>query len=256
MLRNAVVRPPGATFAQGLTTGTSGAPNLEKALEQHGRYCDALRSAGLTVTTLEADARHPDSTFVEDTAVLTDRVVILTRPGAESRRGEVSSIREALSGFYASFQSITPPGTVDGGDICAADRHVFIGVSRRTNQEGARQLAGFLAQEGFTSSYVDIRGLGAILHLKSGVAYLGDNRLILIEALADRDVFGGYDVVRIDASETYAANCVRVNDCVLIAEGYPEILKAVRRLGARVIPLEMSEFRKMDGGLSCLSLRF
>ena len=200
--------------------------------------------------------RFPDGTFVEDAAVLTPGSAILARPGAGSRQGEVAGIREALGRFYGSIRAIEAPGTVDGGDICDAEGHFFIGISERTNEAGARQLAGFLEKEGYTSSFVDIRNTGGILHLKSGIAHLGDRCLVLIDALAGREEFRGYDSVRVEASEEYAANCVRVNDRVLIAAGVPVLEKLLVRLGIGVVPLEMSEFRKMDGGLSCLSLRF
>lgn len=256
MFKSAIVRPPGANFAEGLTSVELGAPIYGKALEQHERYCEALQQCGLALTRLEADLHYPDSTFVEDAAILTDRCAILTRSGAISRQGEVENIKEILARFYPSLHAITPPGTLDGGDICEAGIHFFIGISERTNEEGARQLAGFLAQEGYTSTLVDIRQVKGILHLKSGIAYLGDSRLVLIDALAHREVFQGYDVIRVKPAENYAANCVRVNDHVLFAAGFPELQAAIRNLGYSVIALDMSEFQKMDGGLSCLSLRF
>ena len=256
MFKRAIVRPPAANFAEGLSTANLGKPDFKKALEQHTRYCAALEQCGLAVTRLEPDERYPDSTFVEDVAVLTEHCAILTHPGAASRKGEVASIREPLARFYSKFQTLTPPGTLDGGDICEAGTHFFIGVSERTNAAGARQLAGFLAQEGYPSTPVDIHGVTGILHLKSGIAYLGDNRLVLIDALAGRPAFQGYDSVRVKPAENYAANCVRVNDYVLLAAGYPAFAAAVRGLGYPVIALDMSEYRKMDGGLSCLSLRF
>ena len=180
MFKRAIVRPPAANFA-----------------------------AGLTLTRLEADPRYPDSTFVEDTAVLAEGCAILTHPGAPSRQGEVASIRETLTQFYSKFYTITPPGTLEGGDICEAGQHFLIGVSERTNEAGARQLAGFLAQEGYTSALVDIRGTKGILHLKSGLTYLGDNRLLLIDALAGHGAFRDYEVVRVESAELYAANGVR-----------------------------------------------
>jgi dimethylargininase len=252
----AIVRPPGANFAQGLTTVDLGAPIYEKALEQHEQYCQALQQCGLTLTRLEADLRYPDSTFVEDTAILTDRCAILTRPGAFSRQGEVENIKETLARLYPSLHAIVPPGTLDGGDICEAENHFFIGISERTNEEGAWQLADLLVQEGYTSTCVDIRQVEGILHLKSGIAYLGDSRLVLIDELAHHKAFQGYDVIRVEPSESYAANCVRVNDHVLFAAGFPKLQAAIRNLGYSLIVLDMSEFQKMDGGLSCLSLRF
>lgn len=256
MFTHAVVRPPAANFAAGLTTADLGAPIYAKAVEQHQRYCEALQHCGLALTKLEADPHYPDSTFVEDTAILTDRFAILTRPGADSRRGEVAIIKDTLARFYSKLNEIAPPGTVDGGDICDSGDHFFIGISQRTNQEGARQLAEILAQEGYTSRCIDIRGIKGILHLKSGLSYLGDNRLVLIDALADQTGFEGYDILHVAAAENYAANCVRVNDHVLLATGYPVLEVGLIKLGYSVITLEMSEFQKMDGGLSCLSLRF
>jgi len=256
MFRNAIVRPPDSRFAKGLTTAGLGAPILGKALEQHARYCEALEGCGLSLTRLDPDPRFPDGTFVEDDAVLTPGCAILTRPGAESRQGEVAGIREALGRFHRTFRVIEAPGTVDGGDICEAEDHFFIGVSERTNEDGARQLAGFLEKEGFTASFVDIRKTRGFLHLKSGIAYLGDRRLVLIEPLAGREEFRGYDAVCVEPPEGYAANCVRINDRVLLAAGFPALERSLAGLGYRVVPLDMSEFRKMDGGLSCLSLRF
>ena len=181
MFRRAIIRPPGTNYAEGLTRVALGAPDYERALRQHAAYCEALERCGLELTRLEADERYPDSTFVEDTAVLIPAGAILTRPGAASRMGEVESIKETLSRFCPRIDSIQEPGTVDGGDICEAGNHFFIGLSDRTNEAGAGQLAELLASYGYTSSFVDIRNVKDILHLKSGVAYLGDNRLVVIE---------------------------------------------------------------------------
>ena len=252
----AIVRPPAPNFSEGLTTADLGPPNYERALAQHEAYCRTLEQCGLTLTRLGPDPLHPDSTFVEDTAVLTDKCAVLTRPGAPSRAGEVASIKDALAKFYPSALSIQPPGTVDGGDVCEAGDHFFIGISERTNKAGAQQLADFLAPFGYTTTFVDIRGLNDILHLKSGIAYLGDNRLLTTAALANLEALRGFDLVSVNADEEYAANCVRVNDHVLVAAGYPVLEGKLRELGYQTIALDMSEFQKMDGGLSCLSLRF
>jgi dimethylargininase len=254
--QRAIVRPPGANFASGLTTAGLGAPVLETALEQHERYCEALEACGLMLTRLPADLEYPDSTFIEDTAVLTGGTAILTRPGAESRAGEVVAIGEALQPFCSVLRRIEPPGTLDGGDVCDAGDRCFIGISRRTNEAGARQLAELLAESGRTSDLVDIRGLSGILHLKSGIASLGENRLVAVEVLADREVFRTCEILRVPPGEEYAANCARVNDALLIAAGFPGLESKLRGLGYVTHALEMSEFQKMDGGLSCLSLRF
>jgi dimethylargininase len=272
MFSKAIVRPPAPNFSAGLTTADLGSPDYALALAQHEAYCFALKQCGLSLTRLEPDPLHPDSTFVEDTAVLTDKGAVLTWPGAPSRAGEVVSIKKALTDFYSEILSIQPTGSVDGGDVCEAGDHFFIGISERTNEAGARQLAELLAPFGYTTSFLDIRGrngMGSvpravatgsshkgILHLKSGLSYLGDKRLVVIESLADRAELSKYDLVRVDDEEMYAANCVRINDHVLLAAGFPVLEGKLRELGYQISALDMSEFEKMDGGLSCLSLRF
>ncbi len=256
MLTRAIVRPPSASFALGLTDADLGPPDLALALEQHARYCAALEQCGLRLSRLPADEAYPDSTFVEDTAILTPDCAILTRPGAASRAGEVVSIAAALPPFYARMRHIEAPGHVDGGDVCEADGHFFIGISARTNAAGAQQLAALLANEGFSAALVDIRGVAGILHLKSGISYLGERRLVAIDALAGDPALRGYEVVRIAHEESYAANFLRINRHVVISAGFPRFAASVNDFGYPVIALDMSEFRKMDGALSCLSLRF
>ena len=256
----AIVRLPSLSFAAGLSSGLEGAPDVARALEQHAAYVQALRDCGLAVTSLEPQCEYPDSTFVEDTAIVTGRGAVLTRPGAPSRQGEVQSIAECLRDFFADLSAIASPGSVDGGDICEADGHFLIGVSARTNADGAGQSAQHLAGWGYASSILDIRANSSLLHLKSGIAYVGDGVWV-----ADRSIEAALrsqrgikirDLVVVSAAEAYAANCVRVNAAVLVAAGYPLVRAALERSGLRVIALEVSEFRKMDGGLSCLSLRF
>ena len=255
----AIVRPPAPNFSEGLTTARLGKPQFERAVEQHVAYCAALEKCGLTVTRLGPDPNYPDSTFVEDTAVLTERCAVVTRPGAPSRGGEVIDVRRALAEFYPDVLSIQAPGTLDGGDVCQAGSHFFIGLSERSNEAGARQLAELLATFGYSSSFVDIRKVDGLLHLKSGLAYLGDNRFVVTEAL-DRafphDCATAAKFERVNFEEEYAANCIRVNDHVLLAAGYQSFGKTLREQGYQTIEIEMSEFQKMDGGLSCLSLRF
>lgn len=253
---HSIVCPPCANFAGGLTTAGLGAPNLDRALEQHERYCEALERCGVELARLESDERYPDSTFVEDAAVLANRCAVITRPGAMSRRGETAAVRKSLERFYETFHEIQAPGTVDGGDVCEAGERFFIGISERTNEEGARQLAGFLSSSGYTSAFIDARGIAGLLHLKSGLAYIGDGWLVADEAFAGLKEVSGYRVACVEPAERYAANCVRINDHILLASGYPKIEAALRGFGMNVVALDMSEFRKMDGGLSCLSLRF
>jgi dimethylargininase len=252
----AIVRPPAATFAAGITTSGLGPPDLALALEQHAAYCQTLERLGLSLFRLEPDARFPDSTFVEDAAIVTARGAILTRPGAASRAGEVAALRPALGRWFPDLDAITAPGTVDGGDVCEAGQHFFIGLSARTNAEGAAQLAAWLEKRKFDSSLIDIRRMPGLLHLKTGLSWLGGRRLLAGDEAAGHEALGGWEVVRVPAGEEYAANCVRINDAVLIAQGYPRTAALLDGLGYEVITLGMSEYRKMDGGLSCLSVRW
>jgi len=251
----AIVRPPPTNFAEGLTTAGEGPPDLTIALEQHDAYCHALERCGARLTRLPADPRYPDSTFVEDTAIVTGRGAILTRPGAASRAGEVDAMRESLAAVCPVEGVIVAPGTVDGGDVCQAGERFFVGISARTDERGAHQLATILRRLGYQPTLVDIRGTPGLLHLKSGMAWLGDGRIAATETLAVAEPFRDFEVVRVLPAEAYAANCVAFGGRLLVAQGYPVFEETTRNLGYDVVTIPMSEYRKMDGGLSCLSLR-
>jgi len=252
----ALTRAPAATLAECELTYLDRAPiDLALARSQHRHYVEALRALGCTVRELPADDDLADSVFVEDTAVVVDELAVVTRPGAASRRGETASIAAVLAA-YRPLREILEPGTLDGGDVCEAGNHFLIGISARTNAEGAAQLARWLAGGGCTCDCIDIRSTPGILHLKSGLSYIGDNRMVVIDSLADHPALARYESVRVEPGEEYAANCIRVNDRLLLPGGYPRLSARLAALGYTVVELEMSEFRKMDGGLSCLSLRF
>jgi dimethylargininase len=250
MYSKAIVRQPGKNFADGITTSTLGKPIYEKALEQHSAYCEALKKCGVKVTVLEADERYPDGCFVEDTAVVTKEVAIITRPGNSARLGEQERIASVLA-EYKPLENIIAPGTLDGGDILRVDNHYYIGLTKRTNLEGAKQLSTILNSYGYTSSHVPITD---ILHLKTGIAYLGDNNFIAIRELAS--IAQTSKVIFLEDGEEYSANCLRVNNHLLIPKGFPKSKAQIEALGYNIIEIEMSEFRKMDGGLTCLSLLF
>jgi dimethylargininase len=257
VLTKAIVCEPCRNFSSGETSVDLGKPDYELALRQHEAYCRALESCGLTLIRLPADERYADSTFVEDTAIVTERGAVLTRPGATSRRSEIEAIGSELSKHYPqNLKTIEVPGTVDGGDVCQAGDHFFIGVSRRTNEAGAEQLGRILGSFGYSSSLIDIRGLSNILHLKSGMAWIGANRLVVTKALSKLKEFSMYALVHVNSTQEYAANCLFINDWVLVAAGFPGVQRQLESLNYPTIALEMSEFQKMDGGLSCLSLRF
>jgi len=245
-----IVRRPGRNFANGITTSNLGKPDSGKALEQHAAYCEALIKCGVELTVLEADERYPDGCFVEDTAVVNSKVKVISRPGAATRRGEEEAISRVLAGFGPT-ESIIAPGTLEGGDILRAENHYFIGISERTNREGASQLSAILGKHGFTSSVIRVE---AGLHLKSDIAYLGNGNFISTPVFSH--VAHPAKTIILDPEEYYSANCLQVNDYLLIAKGFPKSKKKILDLGYNIIELDMSEFRKMDGGLTCLSLLY
>jgi dimethylargininase len=250
MYTKAIVRRPGRNFAEGITTSNLGKPDFEKALDQHSKYCDALKGCGLELIVLEADERYPDGCFVEDTAIVTSEVAIITRPGASSRMGEEAEISGILSEFR-KIETIKLPGTLDGGDVLRVGNHFFIGISGRTNWDGARQLSAILAKYNYTASETEV---GQGLHLKSGIAYLGKGNFISAEGFSK--IAGSFRIIIIDQDESYSANCLHANDFLMIPDGFPKSKKNIVELGYNIIELEMSEFRKMDGGVTCLSLLF
>ena len=250
MFQYALVRKPGENFHRGITSSNLGTPDYKKALRQHDGYCQALRKCGLQLIVLGADVRYPDGPFVEDTAIITEECAIMANLGAASRQGEEEKIREILSEFR-TIESIKPPGTVEGGDILSVDNHSYIGLSQRTNQAGARQLSAMLSKYGFTSSTIPLK---SVLHLKSGVNYIGHNNMVAIDEFAQRDEFKRFNIIRVDEEESYAANCLLVNDFLLLPKGFPKISEKIQASGYKILAIEMSEFQKMDGGLTCLSL--
>ena len=269
----ALVRPPAATFASGITASGLGPPDLALARQQHDAYCRTLERLGLSLVRLPPDPAFPDSTFVEDTAVVTGRSAILTRPGAPSRVGEVAPLGPVLREWFSELATITAPGTLDGGDVCDAGRLFFIGLSGRTNAEGAAQMAEWLSDQGFSSSVIDIRAFPGLLHLKTGLSWLGGRRLLAVANLARHEALRDWEVLPVSNAEEYAANCIVINELVLMPRGFPSAAPPPQRarrlarehaeacarlsdLGHEVVPLDMSEFQRMDGGPSCLSLRW
>ena len=249
----AIVRTPCEKMIDGLSSADLGKPDYYLAMQQHQKYIQALKDCGLQVKVMLPDNEFPDSTFVEDTALLTAEVAIITNPGAESRKGEVKSIQEVIEEYYKKISFIRSPGTVEAGDVMMTGNHFYIGLSDRTNAEGAAQLTTLLEKYGMTASVVEI---GKMLHLKSGVSYLENNMLLSVEHLDANPSFINMDIIPVPENESYAANSLWINDSVLVPEGYPVTLQNIITAGYETIVLDMSEFRKLDGGLSCLSLRF
>lgn len=255
MFKNVIVRRPCRSILNGISSDHSGTPDYELALKQHDCYMEALKKCGVAVTVLEANDEYPDSCFVEDVALCTKKCAIITRPGAMSRRGEsvLPDMKEALEKFFTNIESITEPGTVEAGDIMMVGDHFYIGESARTNKEGALQMIAILEKYGLTGSIVPLK---EVLHLKTGLSYMENNNLLVSGEFLSSPEFEKYNRVAIEPAESYSANCIWVNDTVIVPEGYPKTKEAIENLGYKTLVVDTSEFRKIDGGLSCLSLRF
>lgn len=248
----AITRKPGINFAAGITgVKWAAPPDYDLVCRQHQAYTDTLRALGLKVVELDPDPDFPDAYFVEDTAVILGDTAVVTRPGAAARMGEAEKIAPILQ-KYKKIDRIHPPGLLDGGDVMVAEKHVYIGLSQRTNTDGARQLGEKALQLGFSWSALPVL---EALHLKTGINYIGGKTFLMFPAYSDKPEFREYRKITVAAGEEPAANTLNVNGTLLIPAGYPKTAEKLKRLGRPTIEMDISEVAKMDGGLSCLSLR-
>ncbi len=255
-IEKAIVRTPATTFADGITPGIFGKADSALARKQHQSYIEALTRCGVEVIVLDADDEYPDSCFTEDPAIVTNRVAILTNFSAQSRRGETERIAPEIQKIYGyKIERISGSATVEGGDICRVEDHFFIGLSRRTNEEGACQLAAILKKYGFTSSIISIRAHPSVLHLKTCMSYLGDGTFVMNPVIQHDSELNRFKKIVVPENEIYASNCVRANDYVIMPQGYEKTAAQIKAAGFKLIETPMSEFMKQDGGLTCLSLR-
>jgi dimethylargininase len=253
MFTNAIVRTPCQAMVSGLSSANLGRPDYQQALVQHADYIAALKTCGLNVTVLPPDEKFPDSTFVEDVALLTPHCAILTNPGAPTRTFETTSIVATIGKFFQKIEKIELPGYVEAGDIMMVGGHFYIGLSERTNQAGAEQMITILEKYGLQGSVIS---LTEVLHLKTGLGYLENNNLLACGEFLNKPEFQSFNILEVDSKEAYAANSVWINDTVLTPKGFPKTKSLIETAGYAVREVDVSEFQKLDGGLSCLSLRF
>ena len=248
-VRYAVVRPVPDSFDRCVRTNVEEI-DVALARSQHAGYCRALQKLGLKLVWVEGDNVLPDSCFVEDTAVVFGDEAIICNLKIESRVQEVVEVAKVLRKIK-EMHYIRPPATIDGGDVLNIGNKVFVGLSARTNLPAIRQLRRFLENSNFQIVPVKIRN---VLHLKSACTYLGNNYVILSRGHFDRDILRSYNKIVTPKGEEYAADCLAINGTVLMAKGYPKTKKLVEKEGFRVEELEISEFRKGEGALTCLSI--
>ena len=221
------------------------------ARSQHERYEAALRDAGIDVTRLPERDDLPDAVFVEDTAVVLDEVAVLTRPGMESRRAEVDSVRDALAA-HRNLVTIQAPATIDGGDVLVLERDVLVGLTPRSNLPGVQQLRAILAPFGYEVRAVPVRGC---LHLKSAVTRAGTRTLVANPLWVDPALMPGWDVVPVDAREPHAANVLWLGGTTIVAEAFERTNAALARAtDSQLVTVPASELAKAEGGVTCCSL--
>ena len=250
----AITRQPGADFANGITTSNLGKPNLPLAIKQHDKYVSALKDLKLEVETLAPLLGMPDACFVEDTAIVTEEIAVITRPGASSRIGETESIAITASRYKNIAHISKQNANIDGGDVLLIDNFFFVGVSSRTNKTGIEEFASILSP--FNRYKVIPIEIPYGLHLKSSVTQIAPNKIFITKNLAKHPAFKDYKKITVPEDEEYAANTLLINGTLLMSEGFPKSAKVCKDEGCKVVTLDMSEFRKMDGSLTCLSLRF
>ncbi len=256
MFQNVIVQTPCKAMVNGLTAHPElGVPDYEKALQQHEAYQKALAQCGVALTVLPAQEAYPDSCFIEDVAVLTKYCAIITNPATPSRNPEIKAIKPVLLQFYPQdkIYEINAPGTLEGGDVMMCGDTFFVGISARTNEQGFHQFSEILAKFGCHAVAVP---LNEVLHLKTGVVYLENDTILAAGEFCDKLQLKGYQQIVAPPKEAYAANCIWVNGTLLMLAGYPVVEQKLRGAGYPVLVCDISEFRKLDGGLSCLSLRF
>lgn len=248
--KHALVRTPGDNYTSCLSSHPlHSTVNLEKAREQHAKYCDTLAELGLEVIHVPRDDELPDSCFVEDNAVVQNGKAIICRMAKESRRGEQPGVAAVLE-EYMPVKWATEPATLEGGDVVHLDDRLISGITDRTNFEGVAQMQEWL--EVPVATIFDPN----IMHLKSYVTYLGKGIMIATDRYANHPALEGFKVLIPPSQDEYAADTLAVGDTVLMAEGYDTAQVMVREVGFEVISMDVSEIQKCDGALTCLSILF
>ena len=245
------VRPPPNSYAECVSTApTRDEIDVELAKEQHRRYASTLKRSGIDVVELPPLEDFPDSVFMQDPALLGSQRSITGRFGEDTRRGEEKILLDALRDHRSKIgqiQFVKEPGTLEGGDVLVTDRGLFVGESKRTNLNGIEQLAAYLDD-------LDVRPVKTdLLHLLCGCSYLSDGKMIIAPDLVSPSSFPGFEFVSLSIEEAYAADALYLGDGkVLIASGFPDVNKKLEEAGYEAVEVEMSEFRKGDGGVTCL----
>jgi dimethylargininase len=249
--RSAIVRGVANTYDRCIRPDGGGSPPIDVGLarEQHATYCAVLEKLGIELVRLDPDDRYPDCCFVEDTAVVVGDTAVICEMGAQSRRGEETAVAAALAG--RRLVHLEPPATMDGGDVIFIVGELFVGLTDRTNNQAVRSVREFLAPSGVDVTAVPVTD---VLHLKSACTPVAPGLLLISEQFAATGAFAEYERLIVPQEESYAANCLSVNGTVVVSDGYPRTRTLIEERGIPTVALDMSEFRKGGGSLTCLSI--
>ena len=224
--------------------------DVKIAQSQHHEYVQVLKELGCAVLELPAEADLPDSVFVEDTAIVLSDVALITKPGADSRKPETESIARALAP-YRELVFIESPATVDGGDVLVVGKNIFVGLSTRSNKQAIDQMNQLLGKYGYKTQAVEMRDC---LHLKTAVTRVDDNTLLINRNWVDVENFEGYDLIHIDPSEPFAANCLPVNGSIIYPTTFTKTTAKLEARGYKIKPVVVDELAKAEGAVTCCSL--
>ena len=252
---HAVTRRPAASITRGLRAVDTGNPDLALMQRHHADYIAALRATGATVIELPALEDYPDSVFVEDTALCLPQGAVIMRPGAPSRLGEAAEMAPVLAGLYRDIRRIDGEGSfIEGGDILVTETEILVGRSARTNAAGVAELSRLVADWGH--SVRELHTPPGVLHFKTDCSLMDGETILATDRLAASGCFKGYRVIPVAAGEEASANAIRFNDSVLFPADFPRTRDRLEAAGYTVTEIGNSECAKIDGGMSCLSLRF
>jgi dimethylargininase len=226
--------------------------DFDKALRQHQAYVDMLQRCGVRVIVLEANRDLPDSVFVEDTALVLDEIAVMTPMGVASRQAESAAVETALAPFRP-IARIRPPAKLEGGDVLRMGRHLYVGLSTRTNKAGLQALAEIVRPHGYRVSSVEVTGG---LHLKTACTALDAHTVLINPAWVEAAPFEGLEQIIVPPNEPFAANILRIDGTIGMHAGFEGTRRLAEARGYRVAVADISEFLKAEAGLTCMSLLF
>ena len=250
----AITRRPAASVTNGLRAADIGTPDLSAMLEAHAHYVATLKKTGAEVIELPSLEDFPDALFVEDTTLCLPQGAVMMRPGAPSRMGEVAEMAPTIRSVYDDVREIKGPGHIEGGDILVTGKEILVGRSDRTDAAGVVELAEIVADWGH--SLREVFTPPGVLHFKTDCSLLDGETILSTKRLDASGCFEGYRVLHVAEGEEAAANSIRFNQFVLAPAGFPRTAGMLRQNGYDVVEIDNADCAKLDGGMSCLSLRF